>query len=229
MTLRRTIKVGIKRAIGFKGTRKVNILAGPARGLTMNLDFSGQTPMYLGMYEWELHRWLRATLPGVRLTYDIGGYMGYYALMFALNSGGRVVTFEPDPGRAELLRENIAHNPLLQPRISVNTMSIGRKNGDGTVTLDSLSESAGPPGLIKMDIDGGELDALAGGLTVLREKRPHVLVETHSPELERECGTLLAECGYRPLIKHNRRVWREYRGGAELNRWLLARGDPQRS
>ncbi len=77
-----------------------------------------------------------------------------------------------------------------------------------------------------MDIDGGEADALAGGAAMLREKRPHLIVETHSKALEDRCGALMVDMGYRPVIKHNRQIWREQRGGAEHNRWLLAAGSP---
>ena len=75
-----------------------------------------------------------------------------------------------------------------------------------------------------MDIDGAELDALMGARRLLRDHRPHLVVETHSAELENACGRLLVDCGYAPVIKHNRRLWREHRGGVPHNRWLLAAG-----
>ena len=48
---------------------------------------------------------------------------------------------------------------------------------------------------------------------MLRDRRPHLVVETHSAELKSECGSLLSEIGYRPVVKHNRRIWREHRAG----------------
>lgn len=219
-------KVAVKNAVGLKGTKKVKVLAGPARGVNMTLDFSGHTPMYLGMFEWELHGFFRRALERAQLVFDVGGYIGYDALMFAANISGRVITFEPDPDQAEILRANVAQNPSLEPRIAVNTNAVAREDGHGAITLDSISAAVGPPDFIKIDIDGGEADALAGGLTILRESRPHLVVETHSLELENECGALLIECGYRPVIKHNRRVWREHRPTSH-NRWLLAEGSPE--
>ena len=38
------------------------------------------------------------------------------------------------------------------------------------------------PALVKLDIEGGELQALEGMARLLREARPHVLVELHGPE-----------------------------------------------
>ena len=226
VTAGRRLKVAIKDALGLRGVKRVELLAGPARGVTMTLDFSGHTPMYLGMYEWELHAFLRKTLPTARLIFDVGGYIGYDALLFAANSPGRVVTFEPNPDNAQLLEANVGQNPSLSERITLTSLAVSGQSGDGATTLDAASGRFGAPDLVKIDIDGGELDALSGGVKTLREQRPHLIVETHSKKLERDCGVLLADCGYRPIIKHNRQIWREQRGGAPHNRWLLATGHP---
>ena len=204
----------------------MRILTGPARGVTMTLDFSGHTPMYLGMSEWELHRFFRFALRDSRLAFDVGGYVGYDALMFAANSAGEVVTFEADPAQAQVLADNVAQNPALAPQIAVRPVAIAERDGPGAVSLDSISAEVGAPDFIKIDIDGGEAGALRGGREMLRDRRPHLVVETHSAELESECGSLLSEIGYRPVVKHNRRIWREHRAGAAHNRWLLAPGEP---
>src|SRR2546421_10589676 len=110
------LKVSIKQAIGFRGVKQVRIRRGPARGVQMTLDFSGHTPMYLGMYEWELHRFVRRHVPAAQLIFDVGGYMGYDALMFATLNSGRVITFEPDPQQADVLQANLDLNPGLEER-----------------------------------------------------------------------------------------------------------------
>jgi len=222
----RRLKIVIKNALGLRGVKEVELLAGPARGVRMILNFSGHTPMYLGMYEWELHGFLRQVVPSARVVFDVGGYLGYDALLFAANSQGRIVTFEPDPDRVPLLEANRKLNPGLRDRITIETTAVARTDGDRAMSLDTAATRFGVPDLIKIDIDGGELDALVGGQQTLREKRPHLIVETHSKQLEDDCGTLLVESGYRPIIKHNRKIWREQRGGAAHNRWLLATGAP---
>lgn len=194
----------------------------------MRLNFRGQTPLFLGMYEWELNRFFRRSIPGAQVAFDVGGHLGYDALMAAANMPGRVITFEPNHERAQALRDNVELNPDLASRITVCELFVGAGESDEqTTTIDAMSEKFGTPDFIKIDIDGGETDALRGGAKTLREHRPDLIVETHSPELERDCGELLVEYGYRPLIKHNRRIWREYRhgiGGIPHNRWLLAAG-----
>lgn len=198
------------------------------------MDFNDHTPLYLGMYEWELHRFFYDSLPGTSIAYDVGGHLGYDALMAAANldRDGRVVTFEPNRERATVLRENVSLNPALEPKVTVSEMAVGAASADGMTTLDEVAEEYGPADLIKIDIDGGERDALSGGEKLLREHRPHLIVETHSPELEQDCGQLLLSWGYRPVIKHNRTIWREYRhgiNGVPHNRWLLASGSPGRA
>jgi methyltransferase FkbM-like protein len=219
------MKVAVKNAVGLRGVKEREILAGPARGVRMELDFSGQTPKYLGMFEWELHSFYRAVLPHSRLIFDVGGAEGYTALLYAANSPGRVISFEPNPSEVELLQANIARNPELSDRIEIREIAVGR-DGDSGATIDKVAEEIGFPDFIKVDVDGWELDVLAGAEGTLREKRPHLVVETHTRRLEDQCGALLVECGYRPIIKHNREIWRETRGGSPHNRWLLAEGAP---
>jgi hypothetical protein len=192
----------------------------------MQLDFSGQTPKYLGMFEWELHGFYRKVLPGSELIFDVGGAEGYCALLYAANSPGRVLSFEPDSSEVELLRANIDRNPALRDRIAIQPVAMSRENGSGSVTMDQIADEVGAPDFIKIDVDGWELDVLAGGERTLREKHPHLVVETHTKRLEDQCGAFLVECGYRPIVKHNREVWRETRGGSSHNRWLLAEGSP---
>jgi hypothetical protein len=192
----------------------------------MQLDFSGQTPKYLGMFEWELHNFYGSVLPASRLVFDVGGAEGYCALLYAAHSPGRVISFEPNPSEVELLRANIGRNPELRTRMEVKELAIGRENGSEAVRLDSLSAEIGAPDFIKVDVDGWELDVLAGGEQTLQVKRPHLVIETHTKRLEDQCGELLLACGYRPIIKHNRQLWKETRGGSSHNRWLLAFGAP---
>jgi transketolase len=52
------------------------------------------------------------------------------------------------------------------------------RTGIGVVTIDSLAAAAGVPALMKIDVDGGEDDVLAGATTVLHDRRLRsVLIE----------------------------------------------------
>jgi Methyltransferase FkbM domain len=52
-----------------------------------------------------------------------------------------------------------------------------------------------PPDLIKMDIEGGETNALLGARRMLREHRPIVLVALHGPEQRAACPRILRDAG----------------------------------
>ena len=65
------------------------------------------------------------------------------------------------------------------------------------VSLDSLKLP--PPDVIKMDIEGGESDALKGARTLLVEHKPIIVLALHGPEHADFCPEFLRSCGYRVL------------------------------
>ncbi len=54
----------------------------------------------------------------------------------------------------------------------------------------------GPPNLLKMDIEGAEVDALRGATKVLKNARPIWLIELHGSECERKVRKILVATGY---------------------------------
>lgn len=63
------------------------------------------------------------------------------------------------------------------------------------MTLDVLLDAHGAPGLVKLDIEGAEAEALAAAPRLLAA-RPALVVETHSDHNHVECRRILAESGY---------------------------------
>jgi hypothetical protein len=76
------------------------------------------------------------------------------------------------------------------------------------VALDEFAAAAGtPPGLIKMDIEGGEAAALRGARRLMRQAKPILLLELHQAQAA-EAGTVfdeLQQMGY-----EIRRLARQY-------------------
>ena len=52
------------------------------------------------------------------------------------------------------------------------------------------------PNVVKIDVEGEEVDVLNGGMNTLSSAAPVLLVEVHSDELARQTHNLLAELGY---------------------------------
>lgn len=218
----------LKRLLLPEGTKLRKLPLGIGRGAVMPIDFSRHTRLYLGLYEIELNRYLRTFCSPGLPSFDVGAQLGYDAVVLARLTHAPVIAFEADRALAEEMGGTLAANSGIEGLVVARHATIGRPTGEtGTVALDDVAYGDGfVPGLIKLDIDGGEVDALEGASRILREGRPHLIIETHSKALERDCAHLMRAAGYRPRIVHQRRVWPDHRPTAH-NRWLIAEGSPQ--
>lgn len=213
-------KAAIKRALLPPGPAPRTILAGVARGVRMRIDFASQTRLYLGIYEIELDRHLRRILRPGMTAFDVGAQHGYDSLAIAKRTGAQVAAFECDPHCLAGMGESFALNPRLAPLIRPIDATVGVAIGD--LGLDEWAYTGGfVPDFIKLDIEGAEVDALRSAERILSERRPALVVEVHSREIEREAGGLLVDHGYRPIVVSQRRLWPDRRP-TEHNRWLVA-------
>lgn len=195
----------------------------------MEVDFDRDSRFWLGLYESELTGAVRDLCRPGTAAFDLGSESGYYALVFARLGGGRVLAVEADVTTAERLRRNVAANPGLAPRIEVREARVAQHADGAAVSLDHLAygDAGFVPDLVKLDVEGSEVRALLGARRLLAERRPHVIVETHSADLDDACAELLADSGYAVEPVQPRRVLGEVRTVA-FNRWLVARGEPRR-
>jgi methyltransferase FkbM-like protein len=217
---------GAVRPVLPRGARLRTIPFGPARGLRMEIDFGDQARFWLGLFELELVPWIRRFCLAGSSAFDVGAREGYHTLVLAkCSAGGRVLALEADPAEHARLLRNIAANPGLVPTPETRVARVvDAVRVDGDTTLDDVAFSADGfvPDLVKLDIEGWEHKALQGAGRLLAERRPHLIVETHSADLERRCCELLAEAGYDPVIVEPRRRLAEVRSGH--NRWVAAGG-----
>jgi len=117
---------------------------------------------------------------------------------------GRVIAIEPSE-RGEQIRPNLALNrncPL--GRVELHRVCAGGRShspaeGPAFVTIDDLVQQVALDRLdvIKIDVDGPELDVLNGATATLDRFRPHVCVEAHSHDLTRGVLEKLEAHGYR--------------------------------
>lgn len=182
--------------------------------------------LLLGLYELELDRWLRRLCRPGYSAFDVGGQIGYDALVLAKKTKGRVVTFECDAIYCQSIRGALVANPALGHLIDVVEAEVTDRADapTGTVTLDAHSSHVGwDPDIVKLDVEGAELKVLLGSAQLVERRHPHLIVEVHSAELELACGTWLVQRGYQPRIVSQRRFLPEHRPTTH-NRWLVAVG-----
>lgn len=229
LTLGRTlgIKSAIKRGLlGKPGLRAREISRGLLKGLKFYVDTSNKSMRLLGLDESEIASVTREMAAQARSAADVGSNDGWYALYFASRPNiTRVLAFDPGEQVVEAMRQNFQLNdPALLAKTTLVNAFVGNNTGQsGWVRLDDYVAHLPEPILLKIDVDGGEIDVLEGGRQLLaRDCR--LIVETHSTELEKGCIQRLESMGYscriignawyRALIPEHREI--------EHNRWFVA-------
>lgn len=164
----------------------------------------------------EYHALRGAAAPGA-VALDVGANVGGYALLLGawVRPGGRVYAFEPAPDAFSGLERHVALNGLGGVVVPVRAAAAGatgtarlaadgasganRLGGEGvevaTVALDDFCAREGiRPAVIKIDVEGAELEVLRGARRTIRAAGPGLtlLVEMH-PTVWRALGITRAD------------------------------------
>jgi FkbM family methyltransferase len=198
----------------------MRILSGPGRGLTW-IAGAGPHGIWLGHYERAVQRAVSAQIREGDVFFDIGANAGFYSLLASrlVGARGRVLAFEPLSANLAYLVEHVRLNQA--DNIEVLELALAARSGRAqfdptssrftghlgasgsleveTSSLDELvsAERVPGPSIVKMDIEGGEVEAIRGGIGLFRTSRPRLILATHGAESDRCCRQLLENCGYR--------------------------------
>ena len=110
------------------------VVGGPLRGGDLLLS-PGTVPWQDEMAAGHFEEFIYEALSGYRLEgaaiWDVGAHIGYHTLCFAALVGatGSVTAFEPNASNLDRLRQNLARNIDLQPRVRVEPCALSNRDG----------------------------------------------------------------------------------------------------
>jgi FkbM family methyltransferase len=165
---------------------------------------------------------------------DIGAHVGYYTLLMAKRVGkaGKVFAFEPQSEVRNYLEQNVQRNGYSQ--VAILPLALFSKEGVGLLEgRDNLNACLSPRSspstgsikmvvfdqfkkkikiekidLVKMDVEGAEMDILLGMRDSLKKNHPELIIEVHQNGLvrfghsEMELRQYISSFGY-----HIRDIW----------------------
>ena len=211
--LRSVLRVVPERAI-------VPVIQGPLRG-TLWIKGASVNGTWLGSYEANKQKRFAEVVRAGDIVLDLGANVGFYTLLAAKLVGpdGLVIAMEPLPANLRFLYGHLGLNGVTNVAVlpyavageagmlefeAGENNSMGRLQRGGAlqvraVRLDDLFPGSGipVPTVVKIDIEGGEAAALAGGERFFREARPKIFLATHGTAVHARCVEQLQSWGYR--------------------------------
>jgi FkbM family methyltransferase len=197
----------------------VPVLQGPLRGKKWIVG-SSTNGCWFGSLEYKKQQRFNATVASGNVVYDLGANVGFYTLLASVLVGksGHVYAFEPLARNISYLRKHLAMNSI--ENCTVVEAAVASTEGYSqfdpspthtnahlaqmgqeivrTVTLDSLVSRGEirPPDVVKIDIEGSELQALEGFQQTITKHRPIIFLATHGDELHKACLEFLIKYDY---------------------------------
>ncbi len=153
------------------------------------------------------------------LILDVGANIGNHTLFFCNECEAEFVhCFEPIASTRKVLEKNIAINHLSQ-RVSIHPVAVGAASGrarisyydknnigstaltpeaSGEILITSIDDLAFDKGikLIKIDVEGFELEVIKGCMQTIRSNHPFIMIEIRD-EFMAEIQTLLEPLSYK--------------------------------
>ena len=166
----------------------MRVWRGPFRGATVVMNPQASLRKAFGLYEHELNAWLECALPRVRRVIDVGANDGYFTFGCAAafrrrGMAAEIIAFEPQPQHVVALRAAADGRQRDGVRIEIVPAMVGRDVGASMTTLDAIDASDRDNSLIKIDVEGAELDVIAGAASWMRPSNLFVIEVHRQPYL----------------------------------------------
>ena len=167
----------------------MRVWRGPFRGATVVMNPQASMRKALGLYEHELNGWLERALGRVSRVIDVGANDGYYtfgcaAALTRRGAGAEIIAFEPQAPHVAALRAAAERRHRDGIRIEIVPAMVGREAGPSITTLDAIAAVSREHTLIKIDVEGAELDVIAGAGSWLQPSNLFVIEVHRRPYLD---------------------------------------------
>ena len=187
------------------------------------LKFPGKYPIVEIFIERIYTKFKEFTPKSGEIVVDIGAQYGDYAILCRKYYQAKVFTFEPLRSNFKIIKNNIKVNKLNNGIIAynvaigdrrktvqisfsgdmMNSLGKGEKQNTTVKTLDSYRLK---PNILKIDVEGFEMDVLRGAIETIKTYHPKIILEVHTKALKEQCIKFLSGFGYK--VVHYERIMR---------------------
>jgi FkbM family methyltransferase len=190
---------------------EIVVRSGPAAGLRLLVDTQREKYYWTGTHERAVQEVFKSVLRPGDVVWDVGAHIGFFSLLASrlVGPSGAVVAFEPVDENRSRLASNLSLSDARN--VSVRAEAVGSSNGVGRlqwrgsslmwtlrqrdasqlgpvvacIRLDDLARELRQPTLIKIDVEGAELEVLRAAVDFFARVRPYIVLELdRRPELD---------------------------------------------
>ena len=192
----------------------VRIMSGPLKGSKW-ITGTGTNGCWLGTYELGTQRRILREARPDDIAFDLGANHGFFAMLMG-RSTNSVIDVEPFEPNVAILKRHLQINQVtncvvVQAAVGLENgttffaqginHAMGRICGEGEievnlVSLEELVNRFGVASIIKIDVEGAELEVLEGGRNYLREVHPKLFLSTHGNQVHAQSSKLLRSLGF---------------------------------
>jgi len=198
----------------------LTIQRGEMKGINW-IPKSANPGQVFGRYEPEQEKVLVDLLKKSNVFWDVGAHVGWYSMLAAKNiKQGCIHCFEPNPDNIKFIKQHININQFnnIHHHSYALSSTIGEKKFDAKQQQGSLSDNGNltvttitadqfisnytdlsheiVPDLIKVDIEGAELEFLKGAINLLSEQKPTLVLSAHGYKKRDLCIEFLNSIDY---------------------------------
>jgi len=179
-------------------------------------------------YEIEMLEDIKKRLGENKVVVDVGANVGNHTIFFSkVCKSKQVYSFEPQSNIFKILKKNVELNHM-ESVVELHNIGIGKeysfgniivtdennygmsrinKNEHGTIEINSLDNILGSKvnsvDMIKIDVEGMEIEVLEGAKNILKKFKPIIYIEAGTDEEFIAVSMLLKKFNYTPLYKFN--------------------------